>query len=180
MLKIQVPATELFNEDTSEFIYIKSQELLLEHSLVSVSKWESKWQKAFIDPYNTKTIPETIDYIRCMTITKGVDPLLYKTMNNVVLDQINDYINNPMTATTITDFSPKSSTKKVTSEEIYQWMVWLGIPFECEKWHLNRLLTLIKVCEIKSQGGKKMSAKETAMNNAELNALRRAKMKTKG
>lgn len=180
MLKIKVPATELFNEDTSEFIIIKEQELLLEHSLVSVSKWESKWKKAFIDPYNSKTLVETLDYVRCMTITKGVNPLVYKCMSNSVLDKINEYIEDPMTATTFVDFNQHQTTKKITSEEIYQWMVALKIPFECEKWHLNRLLTFIRVCSIKQQDGKKMTSREVARSNAEINAMRRANMRTKG
>lgn len=181
MLKIIVPGGELFNADTSEFYYIKEQTLLLEHSLVSISKWESKWKKPFIDPFGEKTISETLDYIRCMTITKGVDPKVYKILPKSAIEKINDYIDDPMTATTFSGIDEQPSRKIVTAEEIYYWMVALGIPFECEKWHLNKLLTLIKVCSIKNQSKeKKMSGRQLMNSNRALNEARKARLGTKG
>ena len=178
MLKLVIPDAELFNEDTQEFITIKHQVLALEHSLVSVSKWESKWRKSFFK--SEKTQEETIDYVRCMTKTQNVNPLIYHNIPQSVLEKIQEYIENPMSATRFSEKDKPGGGETVTSELIYYWMIALNIPFECQKWHLNRLFTLIKICEIKSRGGKKMSVNEIQRQNAELNAARRNKLKSKG
>lgn len=177
MLIINIPDTEFYDEINNEFIYIKSQKLVLEHSLVSLSKWESKWKKPFFDK-KPKTKEESIDYIRCMTIN-SVDPLVYKSITNRIMKMVNDYIEDPMTATTINQKNAPSR-EIVTSELIYYWMVALSIPFECQKWHLNRLLTLINVCNIKNKPPKKMSKKDLISRNAKLNAARRKAMNTSG
>ena len=181
MLTIVVPEGEFFNETTQEFVYVKEQKLVLEHSLVSVAKWEAKWKKPFLDK-NDKTPEETLDYIRCMTITKGVDPSVYMNLTQESINKINKYIDDKMTATTFVDRKNQPpSREKITSELIYYWMIDFGIPVEFEKWHLNRLLTLIKVCSIKAQGnGKKMSRKEILAQNNELNAIRRKQLGSKG
>lgn len=182
MLKITVPASELWDEQKQEFVYGKEQTLMLEHSLVSLSKWESKWNKAFLSK-TKKTLEETIDYVRCMTLTQNVNPEVYTRLSNENIREINDYIGAPMTATHTSNHGPKQggmSREIVTSELIYYWMIALNIPFECQKWHLNRLLTLIEVCNIKSQLPKKMSKREIASRNAALNAARRKKFNTKG
>lgn len=181
MLTIVVPEGEFFNEITQEFVYTKEQKLVLEHSLVSVSKWEAKWKKPFLDN-NDKTPEETLDYIRCMTITKGVDPTIYTNLTQDVVNRVNRYIEDKMTATTFVEHSKQPpGREKITSELIYYWMIDFGIPVEFEKWHLNRLLTLIKVCSIKAQGnGKKMSKREILTQNKELNELRRKKLGSKG
>ena len=180
MLQITVPASEYYDERTNTFHKIEEQTLSLEHSLVSLSKWEAKWHK----PYMTKkekSIEETIDYIRCMTVTPHVDPDIYTRLTNENLDQILKYIQNPMTATTINNTDPrKGSNKIVTSELIYYWMVAFNIPFECQKWHLNRLLTLIEICNIENQPAKKMGKGDILRNNAALNAARRKKLNTRG
>lgn len=178
MLKLVIPDAELFNEDTQEFITIKHQVLALEHSLVSVSKWESKWRKSFFK--SEKTQEETIDYVRCMTKTQNVNPLIYHNIPQSALEKIQEYIKNPMSATRFSEKDKPGGGETVTSELIYYWMIALNIPFECQKWHLNRLFTLIKICEIKSRGGKKMSVNEIQRQNAELNAARRNKLKSKG
>lgn len=179
MLEITVPGKELFDEKKNEFIYLKPTTLTLEHSLISLSKWESKWKKPFLS--SDKSLPETIDYIRCMTITQNVNQDVYKHLSNDNLNEVIAYIEDPMTATSITDRN-RSILKKevVTAELIYCWMVTLNIPFECQKWHLNKLLTLIEVCSIKNQPTKKMSRNEILRQNRELNAARRAKYKTRG
>lgn len=177
MLIISIPETELYDEITNEFSYIKGQKLVLEHSLVSLSKWESKWKKPFFDK-KPKTTEESIDYIRCMTVN-SVDPLVYKGINRTHMAMVNAYIEDPMTATTINQKSAPSR-EIVTSELIYYWMVALNIPFECQKWHLNRLLTLINVCNIKNKPPKKMSKKNLVSRNAKLNAARRKAMNTSG
>lgn len=181
MLRITIPAAELFDESTESFIYKKEQTLVLEHSLVSLSKWESKWNKAFLTKED-KTTEEVIDYVRCMTVTQNVDPEVYFRLSSQNVDDINAYIDAPMTATVINRQNRKGrfNREKVTSELIYYWMIALNIPFECQKWHLNRLLTLIEVCEIKSQPPKKMSKREIAARNSALNEARKQKLKTHG
>ena len=161
-------------------MYEKEQTLQLEHSLVSLSKWESKWKKAFLSGKD-KSYEETLDYIKCMTITKNVNPSVYSRLSSKNLEQINSYISDPMTAT----YFPKDETKEnsrevVTSELIYYWMIAMNVPPEYQKWHLNRLLSLIRVCEIKNAPPKKMGRKELMSRNAALNAARRKRLNTRG
>lgn len=180
MLRITIPAVEQWDEAKQEFIYTKEQTLSLEHSLVSLSKWESKWCKAFLTKQE-KTFEETLDYIKCMTLTQNVDPEVYNYLTNENIKEINEYIGAPMTATYFSDEkTSKTSREQVTAELIYYWMIALNIPFECQKWHLNRLLTLIKVCNIKNQPPKKRSKKDIMSRNAALNAARRKQLNTKG
>ena len=180
MLRITIPAIELWDENKEEFINTKEQTLQLEHSLVSLSKWESKWNKPFLSK-DTKTEEEELDYIKCMTITQNVDPNVYKFIPLNVREEIKEYINSPMTATWFSeDKNTKSSSEQITSELIYYWMIAQNIPFECEKWHLNRLITLIKICNIKSQPPKKMGKKAIMSRNAALNAARRKQFNSKG
>lgn len=180
MLRITVPATEQFDEVKGEFITTKEQTLQLEHSLVSLSKWEAKWCKPFLYT-DHKTDEETIDYIKCMTITQNVKPEVYQCLTAENIKQIQEYIYAPMTATVISENKHgKKNREIITSEVIYYQMIALNIPFECEKWHLNRLITLIRVCNIKNQPAKKMSSGEIKRRNAALNAARRKKLNTKG
>ena len=180
MLQITIPATELWDESKQEFIYTKEQTLQLEHSLVSLSKWESKWHKAFLTK-EVKTREETLDYIKCMTITQNVKPETYNYISDRLIDQINSYIENPMTATVISKTKTGSANREViTSELIYYWMIALNIPSEYQKWHLNRLLTLIEVCNIKNTPPKKMGKKALMSRNASLNAARRKRLNTTG
>lgn len=180
MLSITVPESEMWDEENQCFIAVKEQRLQLEHSLVSLSKWESKWCKPLLSK-SEKTFDETIDYIRCMTLTQNVDPIIYNFLSDDNIKQVNDYIDAPMTATWFSEkHRPKQRSEQVTSELIYYWMISLNIPFECQKWHLNRLLTLIEVCNIKNQPDKKMKRKDIYSRNAALNAARRKKHNTKG
>lgn len=178
MLTVTIPRTELFNDETSEFHIVKEQTLVLEHSLVSLSKWESKWHKPFLSK-KEKTTEETIDYIRCMTVNGNVDPMVYYCITNEIIGKVNEYISDPMTATT---FSQKNGNNReiITAEIIYYWMVSLNIPFECQKWHLNRLLTLVNVCSIKNSPPKKMGKKAIMARNQSLNAARRKALNTSG
>lgn len=177
------PATEYWDEDKNEFVVqpaSKGATIQLEHSLISVSKWESKWHKSFIST-KEKTAEEFIDYIRCMTLTKDVKPEIYLNLTTDNLSEIDAYIKDPMTATTIKRKPGKGASNKIiTSEQIYSWMISCEIPFSCEKWHLNRLLTLIEVCNANANPGKKMNPKSIMKNNTALNAARRSKMHSKG
>lgn len=180
MLTIVIPETEEFDQETQTFISHKREILSLEHSLVSLSKWESRWKKPFLSD-TEKTPEETIDYIRCMTINNNVDPSVYRRLTNGMVQRINEYISDPMTATTFSeDKNQKKNREIVTSELIYYWMVALQIPFECQKWHLNRLITLIRVCNIKNSPSKKMSRTDIYRQNAALNEARRKMHGSKG
>lgn len=179
MLRLIVPEKELYDERTGLFVRTKKQVLQLEHSLVSLSKWESKWHKPFLSK-NDKSGEEMLDYIRCMTITQNVPDEVYFALDTNELIKINDYLNDSMTATTITKQQGKSRGEIITSEIIYYWMISLQIPFECEKWNLNRLLTLIEVCNIKNSPGKKMSKSEIMRRNRTLNAARKQQLHTRG
>lgn len=180
MLEIIVQGSEKYDDVKNEFISIESQTLKLEHSLVSISKWESKWKKPFIsrDP---KTEEESLDYVRCMTVNPNVDPSVYYNIPSSVFESIRQYIDDPMTATWISGNENRPPSRQIiTSELIYYWMVSYRIPMECQKWHLNRLLMLIQVCDEKNRPQKKMSRNQILSRNAALNAARRAKMHSKG
>lgn len=181
MLKLEVPGGEWYNEKTEQFETTKSQILLLEHSLLSISKWESKWHKPFLST-SEKTFNESMDYVRCMTINKDVDPLIYETLTSDLYAKINSYIDDKMTATWFSKppGNGRASREIITAEIIYYWMVTLGIPFECEKWHLNRLLTLIQVCNEKNAPAQKMGRKEQMAQQRALNAARRSRMRSRG
>ncbi len=182
MLQIEIPKAEYFDENSNMFVCFEGATFQIEHSLISLSKWESKWHKPFLMD-KEKTNEELIDYIRCMTLTKNVDPLVYYNIPNDILKTINSYIESPMTATWFSDDKIKNkrrSREVITAEIIYYWMITLNIPFECQKWHLNRLLTLIRVCSIKNTPPKKMRGKDILRNNSKLNAARRQSMNSKG
>jgi len=181
MLTINIKGKRLFNELTNEFIYTKDTTLVLEHSLVSLSKWEHIHKKPFLTK-DDRTKDEIIDYIRCMTITQNVDPNIYLNLTSEHFKAINDYISDPHTATWFSETKTpgKKSSEQITSELIYYWMVALQIPFECQKWHLNNLFALIRICNIKNQPPKKYSKRDTMSRNAALNAARRNKLGTSG
>ena len=180
MLTITIPASEMWDEKNEKFVDIKECVLQLEHSLISLSKWESKWCKPFLFT-KEKTEEETLDYVRCMTLTSRVSPEVYYGLTSENIKAINRYIEAPMTATCFgADRNGRGNREIVTSELIYYWMIALNIPFECQKWHLNRLLTLIRVCNIKNQPAKKMSRREIMSRNAALNAARRKRLGTNG
>ena len=180
MLQIIIPELELFDEEKQEFVYTKEQPLRMEHSLVSLSKWESKWCKPFLSK-EEKTREEVLDYVKCMTLDENVDPSVFNYLTNENVSEINEYIGLPMTATWFNeDKNKRSNREQVTAEIIYYWMIALNIPFECQYWHLNRLLTLIRVCNIKNEPPKKMSRQKIMSRNAALNAARRQQFNTKG
>ena len=181
MLQITVPISpEIWDEKNEEFIEPKTVSLQLEHSLVSISKWESKWHKPFLSK-EPKTVEETIDYIKCMTLTQNVKSEVYDHLSKENIEEINAYIDDPKTATPFSkDRKSARSREIITSELIYYWMIALNIPFECQKWHLNRLLTLIRVCEVKNTPGKKMSQREVLNQYAAINAANRKRFNTKG
>jgi hypothetical protein len=179
MLKVTIPAIELYDEEANMFTIVKEQVLQLEHSLVSLSKWESKWRKPFLAK-EEKTLEQTIDYIKCMTTTQNVDDKVYKYITNDIIEEVRKYIEADMTATTFMKEQNSPNREIITAEIIYYWMIALNIPFECQKWHLNRLLTLIRVCDIKNKPPKKMSRRETMSRNASLNAARRNALNSKG
>lgn len=178
MLKILFPSFEVFDEDKNEFIVIPSKQYSFEHSLLSIKKWEGKWKKAFLKKQQ-KTNEEMLDYIRCMVVEGTIDEYFMMRLSGNILDKITKYIEDPMTATKCSNRGGHAAKEIMTAELIYFYMIQNGIPFECQKWHINQLLTLINVCQIKNSG-KKMSQSDILKSNAELNAERRKKYGTSG
>lgn len=180
MLSLIIPKTELYDEKKEEFFEVGPYKLVMEHSLVSISKWESKWHKPFIGSEKL-TNEEIMDYLKCMTITQNVKPEVYTYLSEENMKEINDYIEDAATGTSFYEFNPKKNNRKkqVSSEEIYSQMFMLGIPMECQKWHINKLLAQIRVCDI-DRSDKKMSKAETIQAYRKLNAERRKKLKSKG
>lgn len=178
MLRIIVPGGEYYDEAKGEFLYSKDQELQMEHSLISISKWEARWHIAY-NKDREKTPEELLDYFRCMTINR-VDPEVYNRLTESNIAEIINYINEPMTACYFNNDTPAKSKDTMTSELIYYYMIVLGIPFECEKWHFNKLMALIEVCSIKNKPDKTMSKGDLLRRNARLNAARKKAHRTKG
>lgn len=182
MLPIVVPAWEDWDPVSQRFIYGKETKLMLEHSLISIAKWEAKYKKPYLTD-EPKTAEEALDYIKFMTISnsnKEISDDVYKHLTFQNMKEIEQYIGDPMTATTFKNQQRKHENKIITSEEIYYSMAAYGIPFDCEKWHFNRLMVLLQVAAIRNQPGKKMTPKETYSQNKALNAARRAKTHSKG
>lgn len=157
----------------------------LEHSLISISRWEAIHKKPYLSNDEKKTPDEILDYIRCMTITPNADPHIYKFLSKENLKDIEQYINDPHTATWFNDRATggrgsKMRSEVLTSELIYYYMIANDIPWEAQKWHINRLLTLIRVCGVKNEGGGKMSKKDILSRNSALNKARRMAMGSKG
>lgn len=185
MLYIHIPEIEFYDSVTEEFGYFKAQDIALEHSLLSIAKWEAKWHKPYLSEED-KTPEEAIDYIRCMTLTQNVNPEIYNYLNQDIVNQIVAYIEDPMTATWFGSRKTKGPSRPIrrnreimTAEVIYYYMIQLQIPFECQKWHLNRLLTLIRVCSEKNNP-KQMGRQDLLAQQRLLNAQRRARLNTKG
>jgi hypothetical protein len=179
MLIINVTLAEDFNEETSEFQISKSYKLRLEHSLVSLSKWESFYEKPFLND-TKKTSEETVFYVECMSLDEETPPEAFENLSDSDVSKINNYIASKNTATSFSEEKSSASKEVVTSEIIYHWLIAFNIPFEVQHWHLNRLLTLIQVCNRKNAPQKKMSRSELLKRQRELNAARRAKYGTSG
>lgn len=181
-LSITIPDVDAWDTKREVFVQLKGATIVLEHSLISLHLWESRWHKPYISDI-PKTDEEAIDYIRCMTITKNVDKDLYYYIPKEEMTRIYEYINDPMTATTFSNNNPNRNARKkevVTAELLYFAMISYGIPIEFRKWHLNQLITLIRVCEIKNGDPKKMSKADVMARNKSLNAQRRARLHSKG
>lgn len=179
-LTVTFPGRDLYDQKTGRFITTKETTVTLEHSLLSVSKWESKWKKSYFLK-DAKTEEENLDYLSCMCITKNVDPMIFRTLDRKTAKLIADYIADPMSATTVTNRDQRPSREIITSEVIYFWMANFSIPFDpCEKWHLNRLIKLIEVASAKNKTPEKMPRREMLNQRAALNAQRKAKYKSHG
>lgn len=180
MLKINIGGEEYFDSETEEFVIQHSTSVELEHSLVSLSKWESIFEKPFLKA-GEKTTEEVLTYIHCMNLSPEISPEVFSALTDKNLEQINAYIESKQTGTYFSDPPANSRNQEtITAELIYFWMITFSIPFECQHWHLNRLITLIKVCNAKNAKPKKMSRNEIAERNRTLNAQRKAELGTKG
>lgn len=169
MLRIEIPKRDGWDEVREEFVEFKGGTLQLEHSLVSMSKWESIWHKPFLDKFEKRTQEEFLSYVQCMNMTQNVDPEIFSFLTPENYKQITDYIQNPMTATTFREDPNKhgrsmGSGNIVTSEYLYYMMIDAGVPWECQKWHLNRLMTLLKICAVKRQEENKKMPKNEQMS----------------
>lgn len=188
MLEISIPPQEIINDDTYEIIKVPGVDLTLEHSLVSLKKWEEKWHIPFLKKDPPKTPEQLRDYVKCMTInSKVVNPLVYEYMPKEAMDKIASYIEDPMTATWFgssksgnTQSNNMIDNRIVTAELIYYWMICLNIPVEFQKWHLNQLITLIRVCSEENKPPEKRSKLETTQEYRKLNEYRKKKFNTKG
>jgi len=182
MLSVKINSIELFDEISKEFVNTQEITLHLEHSLVSLSKWEATWEKPFLGDQE-KSNEEILDYIKCMSLSEDIPKNILYNLSQENIKQISNYIDSKMTATWFTESNTGlSSFKKeiITSEIIYYWMIAANIPFECQNWHLNRLLTLIRVCNQKNAPEKKMGRQELMARNKALNEARKAQLNTKG
>lgn len=187
MIKITIPGNEWYNQETGELYTIQETTLKMEHSLLSISKWESRWKKPYFNMLEPKTVEETLDYYRCMTIQSDVNPLVFFSIPKHIRKQIDEYIADPQTAIYIASSKKEGESpfkrNFITSESIYCWMTQLNIPFECEKWPFGRLMALIQKCNDNSpykSKDNKMSSNEIMRRNTELNRLRRAQLNSKG
>ena len=180
MLTIVVPLTRRYDEETNEFVVHDSVKLELEHSLVSLSKWESFFEKRFLSD-TPKTAEETLWYIKAMTLNE-VPEEVFQYLTAELVAEIDTYVSAKMTATTFPESRETGGgqEKNITAELIYYWMIALNVPFECQHWHLNRLLTLIRVCNVKNAPAKKRSKAEIAAERRALNAQRRAQTGSSG
>lgn len=178
MLELTLNGQEMFNHDLDRFINLPDMCIQLEHSLFSLSKWESKWETPFLSQ-SEKTQEQTLDYVRCMVVGPEPPENFELLLTNDDISKVVEYINAKMTATTFNDRDRRPNREVITSELIFHWMISLGIPFECQHWHLSRLLTLIQVCSLKNNP-KKMSKKDAINQQRELNAQRRKQFNTKG
>lgn len=167
-----IPISEFWDEESSSFITIQNGVLIIEHSLLSLHEWERKWKKPFLSE-TERSIPELVDYVRCMTLNRDeVDERIYSHLSRDVLLQIKEYIEDPMTATKYHSIEQGGKRETVTAEIIYYAMIAYEIPFECASWHLNSLLSLIRVCSVKNGGSKKMSRAENGVYQRQLNEQR--------
>lgn len=180
MLTLTIPASEFYDEKHEVFVKLKELSINVEHSLISISKWESKYHKPFLDKKEW-TEEETLDYIRCMTMNHSVPDYAYYLITPEQAEEIRRYIENPMSASIVPDMKQgRVGREIVTSELIYYWMVSLQIPLECEKWHLNRLLMLVKVCNYKNAPPKKRSKNDVLKQQRNINEARKAAANSSG
>lgn len=189
MIEVVIPEQhyEFYDDVKEEFlpkVDINETKLQIEHSLISLKKWEQTWHKRFLNDYEDKTYEELSDYVRCMTLNHNIDPEVYHWIPKDVMNKVIDYIKDPMTATTIKENNivtkQKNSREGITAEIIYYWMITLNIPVEFQKWHLNQLLTLIKVVSIKNEKQKPVDKRTSAKERAALNKKRREMYNSKG
>lgn len=181
ILVLDIPGMEAWDEEKEEFVTMKPVKLTLKHSLISISKWEAKWHIPFFE--TDKNYEQIISYIQCMTISPNLEPdsIVYKQLTRQNIDEIKDYLEDPMTATTIKDDRKDGKPGQIiTSELIYCWMIQFNIPHEFEKWHISRLITLIRVCSEENKPKKKMTRNEIMAQNKAINAARKAKLRTRG
>lgn len=183
MLKLTIGSDELYDEEKSEFIIKDGFTIHLEHSLLAISVWEQRFCKPFLGR-GEKTKEETLGYVEAMILDEDYPDDVLDRMTPHHLSKVNDYVDSPATATTFSDLADKKPSRGpsqvITSELIYYWMASANVPFECERWHLNRLFALLRIFDVKNSKQKKMSRSEIASRNRALNEQRKAQLNTRG
>lgn len=182
MLTITVPSLQLFDEETERFVNEPEVKLQLEHSLVSLSKWEAKFEKPFLSA-DEKSPEEIIGYIEAMTLTPNIPPEVFQRITPTLVNQVFNYIDAKMSATWFTERKRATASREIiTTEIIYYWLIQFNIPFEAQHWHFNRLMTLIKVCNQKNAPDKqpKMNQRDLAAERRKINEQRKQKLNTTG
>lgn len=180
MLTLMVGGKESFDTKTEKFVKVGGTQLQLEHSLVSLSKWESKHEKPFLGQ-GTKSGEEIFDYVRCMLLDEETPEELLYELDEDNFREVNDYLDAKMSATWFSEQTHKPRSREViTAELIYYWMIQFQIPWEAQHWHLSRLFTLIQVCNHKAEKPKKMSKADIMARNRELNEQRKKQLGTTG
>lgn len=181
--EIFVPKQRLFNEQTRKFHTVNNTTLHLKHSLLSINKWEMITHRAFFyEPETLRNEEDLREYVSCMCLDQKVDPYVYYALTPKDFQTIETYMEAKMTASLISSDDKKQKPERITSEVIYFYMTQLNIWKDCEKWHINRLLTLIEVSNIKLGGGRKLTKEESAKKNREIwekNRAREAEMRAK-
>lgn len=183
MLRLTLPSTDFWDPRKEEYVQIGGYEVDLEYSLFTIARWESKWKKPFITSLPKFTRKDEIEWYKAMCMTEGIPDEAWMVMTPKIRQDIYDYVTDPMSATTINHRGPKTpgGPKTImTAELVYYYMVTLGVPFECEHWHFNRLMKLVDVCFVKNSPPKKMGKQEAAQMYRELNARNRAKYNSRG
>jgi hypothetical protein len=173
--------TTLWDEETETFVEHIVSSIDFEHSLASMSKWESKWEQAFLGR-TEKTAEQVYDYLSMMCLTPGVTREQILGLSQENFTQINEYIESQQTATKFAEQpNRRGSGEQITSDLVYYWMVAFRIPWEAQYWHLNKLLALVRICNAKQSGKtQKVPRHDTAQRNRDLNAERRKKYGTSG
>lgn len=153
--------------------------LQFEHSLRSLSKWESKNKIAFLAG-REKTPAQMVDYYRCMLLSPE-DPDLVYLLDPSQMEELTNYINENQTASSVPNEGPTQyNPETTTSELVYFWMTALKINWEAQDWHFSRLMMLVQITSYKQQPPKKRNPREVLSDMRRENERRKKLFNTSG